>query len=274
MQIFEYPYVIITILVAVFILMGLIGLYFTMKSVKTAKGTAEKSFCGIGKIESDFEKAGALRQNRSVIYVSVSLDGMKRLYSEAKAQRTYEQIKKIVFRVLCLGTGGEISTYGNENFVALTSLDPEKTEECIEKCFGDINDALAKQGAVNVVVFKFSCLSVKVTKLIKCRILCQQIALFVTVFFLQHHRICRLQRVLIASVKELVECPTHILLMGGKFFFFPMTLHKSSNVLTDKIGTQILSYSGFGDTEHLCRMSYHLISLLLVIYNRHSRSNH
>ena len=55
MQFFEYPYVIITILVIIFLVMGLIGLYFTMKSVKTAKGNSEKSFCGIGKIENDFE---------------------------------------------------------------------------------------------------------------------------------------------------------------------------------------------------------------------------
>ena len=39
MHIFEYPYVIITILVMIFFLMGLIGLFFTVKSVKTAKGT-------------------------------------------------------------------------------------------------------------------------------------------------------------------------------------------------------------------------------------------
>ena len=38
MQIFEYPYVIITILIMVFLVMGLIGLYFTIKSVRTAKG--------------------------------------------------------------------------------------------------------------------------------------------------------------------------------------------------------------------------------------------
>ena len=94
MKIFEYPYVIITILALFFIVMGLIGLYFTMKSVKTAKGTVEKSFCGIGKIENDFEKAGALRKNRCVVYISLSLDSMKRLYSESKAVRMYEQIKK------------------------------------------------------------------------------------------------------------------------------------------------------------------------------------
>ena len=135
MKFFEYPYVIITILAIFFLLMGLIGLYFTMKSVKTAKGTAEKSFCGIGRIENDFEKAGTLRKNRSIVYISISLDGVKRLYSESKAIRMYEQIKKILFNHLCLGIGGEISLYGNENFVAMNNLDADKTEQCIDKCF-------------------------------------------------------------------------------------------------------------------------------------------
>ena len=57
MKFFEYPYVIITILVIIFILMGLIGLYFTLKSVRTAKQMPNKGFCGLGRIESDFEKA-------------------------------------------------------------------------------------------------------------------------------------------------------------------------------------------------------------------------
>ena len=155
MKFFEYPYVIITILAMFFLVMALIGLYFTVKSVKTAKGTAEKSFCGIGKIENDFEKAGASGKNRCIIYISISLDSMKRLYSESKAIRMYEQIKKILFSHLCLGTGGEISLYGNENFVALNSLQAAETEQCIEKCLEEINKAFAAHGAVNVVRVSF-----------------------------------------------------------------------------------------------------------------------
>lgn len=155
MKIFEYPYVIITILAIFFILMGLIGLYFTIKSVKTAKGTAEKSFCGIGKIENDFEKAGALQKKRSVIYVSISLDSMKRLYSESKAIRMYEQIKKILFNHFCLTIDGEISIYGKENFVALNNLDEDEITLCINKCFAEINQAFIKHGAVNVVRMNF-----------------------------------------------------------------------------------------------------------------------
>ena len=155
MKFFEYPYVIITILAMFFVVMGLIGLYFTIKSVRTAKGTAEKSFCGIGKIENDFEKAGTMRKKRSVVYISVSLDGMKRLYSESKSGRMYEQIKKILFQHFCLDAGGEISCYGQENFVALNHLEEGELALCIDKCYEEINKVFVKYDAVNVVRVKF-----------------------------------------------------------------------------------------------------------------------
>ena len=155
MQIFEYPYVIITILVMVFIVMGLIGLYFTMKSARTAKGTVEKNFCGTGKIESIFEKTENARKNRCIVYISVSLDSMKRMYSESKVMRMYEQIKKTLLGHFCLNTDGEISLYGKENFVVLSSLSAEEIPNCIEKCFEEINELFVKNGAVNVVRVNF-----------------------------------------------------------------------------------------------------------------------
>ena len=155
MKFFEYPYVIITILAMFFFLMILVGLYFTMKSVKTAKGTSEKSFCGIGKIENSFEKTVASRKNCCIVYISIYLDSMKRLYSESKAIRMYEQIKRILFNHLCLGIGGEISLYGNENFVASNNLESGEIAQCIDKCFEEINEAFVKHNAVNVVRVNF-----------------------------------------------------------------------------------------------------------------------
>ena len=155
MKIFEYPYVIITILAMIFLAMGLIGLYFTMKSVKTAKGTSEKGFCGIGKIENDFDKAGAIRKNRTIVYVSISLDGIKRLYSEAKAARMHEQIKRILFRYFCIDIDGEISSCGDENFVILTDLESGELAQCIDRCFEEINEVFAKNSAINVVRVNF-----------------------------------------------------------------------------------------------------------------------
>ena len=164
MRIFEYPYIIITILVMFFIVMGLIGLYFTLKSARTAKGIAEKSFCGIGKIENDFEKAGAARKSRTLVYASISLDGMKRLYSESKAGRLHEQIKKILFSYFCIGINGEISIYGKENFVMLNSLGADETAQRIDKCFEKINEVLIKNSAVNVVRVNFGYLCTSATE--------------------------------------------------------------------------------------------------------------
>lgn len=153
MQFFQYPYVIITILVMCFLVMGVIGLYFTMKSVKTAKGTSEKSFCGINKIENDFEKMSNMRINRCVIYISLSLDNMKRLYSESKTMRIYEQIKKILFQHFSID--GEISIYGKNNFVILNSLDDNEVSMQICKCFEEINKILVSYSAVNIVRINF-----------------------------------------------------------------------------------------------------------------------
>ena len=155
MKLFEYPYVIITFLAMFVFVMGFVGLYFTIKSVKTAKGTAEKSFCGIGSIENDFERAGALRKNRCVVYISISLDNVKRLYSESKAVRIYEQIKRILFKYMCLDAGGDISIYGNENFVALNNMESGEIEKYINKCYEEINEIFVKQGVVGVVRVKF-----------------------------------------------------------------------------------------------------------------------
>ncbi len=153
--IFQYPYVIITVFVIVFIGMGLFGLYFMMKSVKASKGTAAKSFCGLNKIENDFVKAGNARRNRTIVYVSVSLDGMKRLYSESKAIRIYDQLKHILFKHLCLCIDGDIAVYGDENFVALNDLQAEEIAQRIDHCFEEIHETFIEHDVVNVVRVRF-----------------------------------------------------------------------------------------------------------------------
>ena len=155
MRFFEYPYVIITIMAMVFLVMGLIGLYFTMKSVRTSKGTVEKNFCGIGKIGNDFERAGKSKKNRCLVYVFISLDNMKRLYSESKAMRIYEQVKKVLLNHLCLNINGEISVYVKETFVAMNELGEDEIVKCFDKCFQEINETFVKHGAVGVARVNF-----------------------------------------------------------------------------------------------------------------------
>ena len=155
MKFFEYPYVIITVLAMFILVMGIVGLYFTIKSVRTAKGSVSKSFCGIGKIESEFEKAGAMREIRSVVYISLSLESLERIYSKSKAGRMYERIKRILFTHLCLDTNGEISLYGSENFIALNRLNSDELTQHIEDCYNEFTETFVKHGAINVVHINF-----------------------------------------------------------------------------------------------------------------------
>ncbi len=155
MRIFEYPYVIITILAIFFLVMGLIGLYFTMKSVKTAKGTEEKSFCGMAKIENDFEKAGKMRENRCIVYISVSLDSMKRLHSESKAMRIFGKIRHVLLTHFCLAINGNISLYGKNNFVALNDLESDEITLRIDEYFKEISKVFANNEVLNIVRINF-----------------------------------------------------------------------------------------------------------------------
>lgn len=154
MRLFEYPYVIITILTMCFIVMGIIGLYFAMKSVKTAKEEAENGFCGIGKIESDFGKAKNARKNRSLVYVSVLLDGMKRLHPESRASRLYSEIGNCLLHKFS-ADNHEIALCGKTGFLVLNCLDDEQNAEIIEKVSEDINQILIKHSVVNIVGVNF-----------------------------------------------------------------------------------------------------------------------
>ena len=155
MTVFEYPYVTVTILIIIFIALITLGLHFTIKSVKTEDETSEKDFCGIRKIENEFEKSGEYGKKRSIIHISISLESMKRLYSEAKAAEVYDKIKRTLFEYLCVGINGDISICSNGNFIALNDLKPEEMQRCIEQCFKEIGETLTEYGAVNIIRVHF-----------------------------------------------------------------------------------------------------------------------
>ena len=67
MQIFEYPYAIITIFGFLFILLAAIGMYFAAKGLKTAKGHTKNDFTTVSKMESEFKKLGKQKNPRLLI---------------------------------------------------------------------------------------------------------------------------------------------------------------------------------------------------------------
>lgn len=155
MYIFGSTYMIIIILSLIILVMGLMGLYFLRKSERTVREVAVKSFCGIGKIEYDYEKARAVRKNRGVVYISIALENMERLYSESMAFRMHEQIKKILLLHFGVNMDGEIALYETGNFVALNNLKENEIEQYIDRSFYEINEVLIKYSVVNVVRVNF-----------------------------------------------------------------------------------------------------------------------
>lgn len=152
------PNIIIGALAAVVLLALILGVYFVMRSVKTAKGAVEKGFCGLNKIEYDYDRARFSQKNLCLFYVSVSMEGLKRLYSESKAARMHESIRRILLSSFCLEDGsGEIAPYGKENFVVFGGFDGEQAERAVADCFKEINAALVKHEAVGVVNLYFGC---------------------------------------------------------------------------------------------------------------------
>jgi len=155
MSIFEYPYVIITILVFAFLIIGAVGAIFAIKGFKTANGTEERDFVGVGRLENEFEKSGRLSQNRCLVYVGLSLDTMSRLYSESQARRIIGAIKPALLDTFCDGAGGMVAIYGEESFVAVTKWSREEAAEAIQKCICETGKIIAKNEAVNIVQIRF-----------------------------------------------------------------------------------------------------------------------
>ena len=155
MQIFEYPYIIITILVIGFILLTAIGIYFAVRGVKTANDKYENDFININKLESGFEKAGKLRQDRCVIYINVSLESFRSLYSDEKTTNVFSELKNVLVDVFSNGENGAISVYGDKNFIAFLKCDMETVRENVEKCIDNINKCLLKYSALNIIDVRF-----------------------------------------------------------------------------------------------------------------------
>ena len=93
MQVFEYPYVIITILVLCFAALSAVGVYFAVKGAKTAKGSEGKAFVSISRLEAAFQKSGKLREDRCVFYARVSLDQFRSLYSAHSAAVVFSETR-------------------------------------------------------------------------------------------------------------------------------------------------------------------------------------
>ena len=134
MHIFEYPYIIITILVLCFIVLTAIGIYFAVRGAKTAKGSEEKDFINISKLEAAFEKSGKLHEDRCIFYAKVSLDNFRSLYSAHQTSNVFSEIKGVLLEAFSNGDDSNIAIYGEKNFVVFSKWNMETARKKIEIC--------------------------------------------------------------------------------------------------------------------------------------------
>ncbi len=152
MQIFEYPYVIITIFIFAFVILGAIGVYFAIRGVKTANGHPENDFIAISKMESDFKRLGKQREDRCVVYVGVSSDNPIKSYSQSDV---FSEMKHILLHAFSDGEDNNVSIYDENNFVVLANWDFETTRQNIESCQVELNKCLLKYSALNIINVTF-----------------------------------------------------------------------------------------------------------------------
>lgn len=150
MQIFEYPYIIISILILCFVLLVGVGIYFAVRGMKTAKGNEEKDFSNISKLENSFVKSGKQRENRCVIYFNVSMDNYLSLHTEAQASKIISEIKLILTNDFSSDESC-IALYGDKNFIAHSKCDVETARKNIEDCQAKLNKCLLDNSALNII---------------------------------------------------------------------------------------------------------------------------
>ena len=149
MFLFEYPFVIITILIICCLIAGAIGLFFAIKCSKTANESEEKGFYGVKRLEKEYRRICMGRKTGALVYFGISLDSVKKLHSESKANRIFEEIKTAFMKCFAIEDSTFISEYGSEGFIAVIEKSEEEVKDNIEKCMSEANSILIDYEAVS-----------------------------------------------------------------------------------------------------------------------------
>lgn len=151
MQIFDYPYIIITIFVFCSIGLGAVGIYFALRGVKAAEDQVENDFTTISKMEGDFRSLGKRRTDRCVMYVGISSDDPSVLHAESAV---FSDIKRVLLEDFSDGKNSTIAPYDEQNFAVLANWDIETAQKNIESCQNKLNKCLLAYSTLNIVVIR------------------------------------------------------------------------------------------------------------------------
>lgn len=153
MQILKYPYILILISVICFFLIGGLVIYLIVRSMKT-EVDEETDFTNISKLERCFIKSGNLRENRSLIFISVSLDNYRSLYSQVETAKVGAMIEDILCRLFSSLKNGYISSCGEYAYIVYLTLDRENVRSFVEEFNASMTKCLIDCNALNVIDVK------------------------------------------------------------------------------------------------------------------------
>ena len=152
MHIFENPYIVIAIFALGVVLLATIGIVFAIKGLKAVKGVENNYFVSVGKTENFFNKLVKERADKAVLYISLSADNPRGLYSNPNF---LFEIKQILLKYFSDLENGRISIYDEKNFISLLNSDTETVLNKVEFCQAELNSCFLKFGALNIVSVRF-----------------------------------------------------------------------------------------------------------------------
>lgn len=151
MQFFESPYVIISIFIIFIFLLGGLGIYFAVRSIRTVNEEDERDFTNINKLESRFIKSKKASKNRCVVYINVSLDNYRSLYTAKQAEKIFSDIKHVLLLSFSNSKNTSIATYGECTYVAFLNLDMESARYKLENAQALLNKCLLDNSVLSIV---------------------------------------------------------------------------------------------------------------------------
>ena len=155
----------VTVFVLIFIILLSAAVYFASRGFKGAQADVSVDFSSIGSLESFFVRCGKLGVLRNMIYINISLENARSLYSDAKALKIFSDIKPILLKNFAESENCMIAYYDKKNFVAVSKTSTEIAEKAAEKCISEINQCLLGHNALNVVDIRLGCYSCASSKI-------------------------------------------------------------------------------------------------------------
>ncbi len=149
MHITDYPFVIILLFVITLAVIGFFVVYFARKGINAAAEDEGADFVSVSKLESLFDRLGRQNQRRSVTYISVSLDNVRSLYSDAMAMDIYSKIRVLLLRFFYNDEIGGIAPYDKMNFIVVSGDDAAVSAEKVKNCLYEVSRCFLKHKAIN-----------------------------------------------------------------------------------------------------------------------------